>query len=96
MIIGEYLKIKNESDIKSYCCSKCEQRLSSIKENYKLGCLLYETTLEHSAPLNGNPHRFIDDEMVWREFYCPKCGTLLESELSRKGDPILWDIQLHL
>ncbi len=40
------------------------------------------------GPLIGDPGRFIDDEVQFRQFYCPACGGLLENEV--------WDIQLAI
>jgi acetone carboxylase gamma subunit len=30
----------------------------------------------------------------FRQFYCPACGGLLENEVCRAEDPLLWDIEL--
>ncbi len=39
--------------------------------------------------LIGDPERFIDDEVQFRQFYCPACGGLIENEVCRAQDPLL-------
>jgi Acetone carboxylase gamma subunit len=42
----------------------------------------------------GDPQRFIDARVEFRQFYCPACGGLIENEVCRAGDPLLHDIEL--
>jgi acetone carboxylase gamma subunit len=34
--------------------------------------------------------------MLLRSYACPSCGLLIQTELVRPTDPLLWDIQLAL
>jgi hypothetical protein len=36
------------------------------------------------------------EKMCFREFFCPGCGARLATELARRGDDHLWDIELRL
>ena len=45
---------------------------------------------------SGDYRRYIDDRPVFRQFFCPGCGTLIENEVARENDPVLHDIELHL
>ncbi len=45
-------------------------------------------------PLIGDPKRFVDARIEFRQFFCPVCGGLIESEVCRSGDPLLHDIEL--
>jgi acetone carboxylase gamma subunit len=47
-------------------------------------------------PNVGDWKRYIDERPVFRQFFCPGCGALLENEVAREGDPPLCDIELHL
>jgi acetone carboxylase gamma subunit len=49
-----------------------------------------------SNPLIGEPRAFIDDDVVFRQFFCPGCGRLIENEVAGKTDPVLQDLQLRL
>jgi acetone carboxylase gamma subunit len=33
---------------------------------------------------------------VFRQFFCPGCGALVENEVARESDEVLRDIELHL
>jgi len=33
---------------------------------------------------------------VFRQFFCPGCGALIENEIARADDPVLRDIELDL
>jgi len=48
-----------------------------------------------SNPLVGEPSRFIDDEVAFRQFHCPGCGALIENEIAVATDPVLADIVLR-
>jgi acetone carboxylase gamma subunit len=47
-------------------------------------------------PNIGDWRRYIDDRPVFRQFYCPGCGGLIENEVARENDEVLRDIELHL
>ena len=38
----------------------------------------------------------IDDRPVFRQFFCPGCGTLIENEIARADDAVLRDIELDM
>jgi acetone carboxylase gamma subunit len=44
----------------------------------------------------GDWRRYIDHEPVFRQFFCPGCGALIENEVARIDDPPLNDIALTL
>jgi len=41
-----------------------------------------------------DPSEFIDDEVQFRLFICPGCGTQIENEIAVSIDPILKDIEI--
>ena len=44
----------------------------------------------------GDYRRYIDDRPVFRQFFCPGCGALVENEVARADDPVLRDIELDI
>jgi acetone carboxylase gamma subunit len=44
----------------------------------------------------GDYKRYIDDEPIFRQYFCPSCGRLVENEVARAGEPALQDIELKL
>ena len=68
--------------------------LCDARENYKAHALRIDRPIQAANPLIGDPQRFIDAAVQFRQFYCPACGGLIENEVSRADDPLLRDIQL--
>jgi acetone carboxylase gamma subunit len=94
MLASETLEISGDGSGRAYCCRRCQASLGPADANYKLTALIEESPVSEANPLIGDPQRFVDQEMVYRHFYCPGCGGLLDTEVARAEDPPLWDIQL--
>ncbi len=45
-------------------------------------------------PYIRDPGRIVDEELVLRRYRCPDCCVILDTEIARACDPILWDIAL--
>ena len=76
-------------------CSRCGQPLGPARENYKLHCHRIDRPIQAANTLIGEPQRFIDDTVHFRQFCCPACGGLIENEVCRAQDVILQDIELQ-
>jgi N-methylhydantoinase B len=94
MRIHEYLEIDADRNIK---CLKCGYIFCDGKENYK------EYALKAEVPGKELGSKFIqkinnDDPefVVYHEFYCPGCLTLLEVDVLPPGHPPIWDIKIKL
>jgi N-methylhydantoinase B len=92
MYATENINVINEAGVDYFACSKCDAELGPVSENYKISCIQEDTDIKHAAPLSGDPGRFIDAVPVFRQFFCPTCGTLIENEVAIATDPILHDI----
>ncbi len=86
----ENLEIKGTS----IACVKCGHDLCSSDENYKLYSNFHENPLTAISPRALDPTLFVDDPMIFRQFFCPSCAVLLENETVRKDDPPQWDIKI--
>ena len=76
-----------------WACARCSADLGAVTANYKSACLCEDNEVSSSNPLIGDPSRFIDDPVVFRQFYCSGCGTLVDNEVAVSTDPILRDIR---
>jgi len=38
----------------------------------------------------------VDGRFILREFFCPACVVLLETEMVQKGEPMIRDLELRL
>lgn len=79
-----------------WSCRCCSLDLGPISQNYKLGCAQKNAPIESSNPNVGDWKRYIDDQPVFRQFFCPGCGALMENEIARTTDPLLEDIVFRL
>lgn len=85
----EYLEITTNKHIR---CIKCGHVFCEAAENYKDYALKAEVSGkdlgEHYAP---DP-AFV----VYHEFYCPGCKTLLDQDVLPPGHPAVWNIQVSV
>jgi Acetone carboxylase, gamma subunit len=93
----EYLDIDLASEM--WCCHVCGEQLISAREPYKHGCLVAERDPRevHNPHIEGE-FTFAPDPEWCRliEFYCPGCGTMVETEYLPPGHPITNDIELDI
>jgi N-methylhydantoinase B len=94
--VTEYLDLVDRGGARWLACHRCGQPFGPAHENYKLHCHLNTRRIQAANPLIGEPERFIDDAVEFRQFYCSACGGLVENEVSRAADPILHDLQLDV
>jgi acetophenone carboxylase len=95
--ITEYLDLDLDDEI--WRCHVCDHRLGSARENYKEGCLVHaRDPREVHPPLIEGEFTFAPDPDWVRivEFYCPGCGTQVETEYLPPGHPITHDIELDV
>ena len=95
--VTEYLDLDLDRD--EWMCNRCGRSLGSARENYKRGCLVYDRDPReiHPAIVPGS-FSFSPDPLWVRilEFYCPGCGTQVETEYLPPGHPITHDIEIDL
>ena len=69
-----------------YRCQACKTELGEQAENWK-----NQANLEESAPAELGAPYTTGKKLLLRQFSCPGCGVLLDSELALPGDPFLLD-----
>ena len=95
--VTEYLDLELESE--QWLCNRCNHTLGPARENYKQGCLVYDRDpREVHLPIVDGQFSFAPDPLWVRivEFYCPGCGTQIETEYLPPGHPITWDIEIDV
>ncbi|HTU09244.1 MAG TPA: acetone carboxylase subunit gamma, partial [Trebonia sp.] len=66
-------------------CGQCQYRLGDYTEDYKQGTVYRDSPLVSQTPFN----RLCDlDGYVFRQFFCPGCGTLLVTDVQAVGEEI--------
>ncbi|MBM3676842.1 MAG: hypothetical protein FJW96_03020 [Actinobacteria bacterium] len=74
-------------------CRQCGHVLGAADRNYKLGALVRDLPVTEGNPTLRDPAIYADDPVVFRQFVCPGCATLLETEISVAGAPPQWDVR---
>lgn len=95
--VTEYLELDLGDE--SWHCERCDHRFGPAERNYKEGCLLHERDpREVHEPLLDASSNFAFDPAWTRivEFYCPGCGTQIETEYLPPGHPITHDIEIDV
>ena len=95
--VTEYLDL--DLDDEGWHCHVCGHLLGSARANYKEACLIHERDpREIHPPLIEGEYTFGPDPQWVRivEFYCPQCGTQVETEYLPPGHPITHDIEIDI
>ena len=76
-------------------CNQCGSTLGPAEESYKKFCLearrpLTALGLNCAAPAGG------EERFELREYFCPSCHIVLDTEVALKGDPVLHDVELDM
>ena len=78
-----YIKIVEDTkNTKIAICSTCGFAFCDAKDDYKLYSLVYERDPADIYPEHLAPDK---DWAIYREFYCPGCGTQMEAEQCPPG-----------
>ena len=98
--ITEYLGIDLDKEL--WFCRVCAHQLGNARDNYKRGLLLHDRKLDEVHPhlLDPKlyPYTFCPDPAYTAliEYYCPSCGTMVETEYTVPGHPLCHDIELDI
>lgn len=79
---------------KQVVCRKCRCVLGPASENYKNHAVRKDRPIEDANPLIVDPKIFIDEEVVFRQYVCPGCSTLIENEVVLASSEPVWDKRL--
>lgn len=100
VLVTEYLRI--DLDKERWECRRCNGDLISARDNYKRGLLVYNRDPReiHKPLLDPEKYqRTYSPNPEWcriLEYYCPHCGTMVETEYLPPGHPPLRDIEFDI
>jgi len=94
--LTDSLDLRREKDGMHVACSHCAADLGPPRSDPCSCCARRDSAITEANPNIGDYRRYIDDRPVFRQFFCPGCGALIENEVARDSDPVLHDIELHL
>src|SRR5215469_14799665 len=87
--LTDSLDLRREKEGVHIACSRCAADLGPARGNYKDRCVRHDADISAANPNIGDYRRYIDDRPVFRQFFCPGCGALVENEVARESDPVL-------
>ena len=96
MQVLENLSIEKRGGAHVFVCTGCDTAFGSAHENYKRSCVYRERPIAEVGRLFDDSRKFVDADIVYREFMCANCGRLFDTEIMRKGEVPVHDIQLPL
>jgi N-methylhydantoinase B len=63
-------------------CVHCQQKLEGTPSDFLSSLPVHEGPPNEAGPhIFANPAVYIDEEVVFRQYYCPGCFTALRSEV---------------
>jgi N-methylhydantoinase B len=78
----------------AYLCAHCGEQVGSIAGHTKELMVMHQHDVADIGVHFGDPGVYVDDEIVWREFFCPGCATRLATEICRPDDEVLVEMRL--
>ena len=88
--------VKRDDTGTYWACAHCATDFGPTSANYKEGCIREDHPVSDSNPLIGEPSRFIDDLIAFRQFFCPGCGVQIDNEIAVDRDDVLRDISVMI
>jgi N-methylhydantoinase B len=95
IVINDNLSLVQTAGGSRYMCS-CGQDLGPADANFKDSCRVKQSPVDSIGPGYTSFATDVMDKMCFREFFCPWCGARQATEVTRKEDGYLWDIELRV
>lgn len=86
-LLGEYLEVAAESQVR---CRRCEHAFCDVRENWKWYAGLRQQVTGPEVIFSPIKAREQGD-LVYRQYFCPGCGTQIESEVALPGEAPRWN-----
>ncbi|HZO07202.1 MAG TPA: hydantoinase B/oxoprolinase family protein, partial [Solirubrobacterales bacterium] len=93
--LGAHLGVVRADGGFRFACLECGHDLGAADGNYKGSCAHADVPLEQTNLLAIDASKWVDADVVLREFYCPGCATMLETEMTVREAPPQRDLALR-
>jgi N-methylhydantoinase B len=81
--------------VRVLACADCGQALAARDQNYRLGCAWVHVALpDIDADLYTATTDQVDAEMILRQYICPSCARLIDTDICPADDPAFQDVAL--
>ncbi|MFB6171558.1 MAG: acetone carboxylase subunit gamma [Haloarculaceae archaeon] len=92
MKLGAHVEVDPETGDAS--CAECGEPFGPIDANLKESLVVNERSVAEAGPYYDDPSRFVDEELVFREYYCPGCGTRQFAQTARPDEGHVSEIEI--
>jgi N-methylhydantoinase B len=75
-------------------CAHCGHLLAPVDGNYRLGTFELEMPMSEVGAHFIEPRVHTGEDLIWRSYLCPGCGTALDGDICRPDDEPVWDVRL--
>lgn len=89
----EHLEVLDAADGRVYACGRCDESLGSTADNYKDHCAVVRTPVK-DLPRFRDPAMHVDALIEYRQFCCPGCGVILDTEVAPSDAPFNHDVRI--
>jgi acetone carboxylase gamma subunit len=91
--LNEFIVVASRDGSEWLQC-RCGRSLCKTSENLKEHVKAKEFPIQRAGPHVVPIPVTMSHLFVWREFYCPACGLLLNTEVAQHGEPYFFDAQI--
>lgn len=94
--VHEVIVSRDDGDDRVLACERCDFVICGYRANAKEHLLVTVDDLVDALPLANDPAQYLDGEdIVFRAYTCPGCQVLVSTEIVRRGEPALTEMQLE-
>ena len=76
--------VTDTEDVPYVSCDNCDRLVGRADENWKAAAGVIEGAVSDVGTATGSPN-----EYCLKKFVCPGCGTLFDTEVAKRDDPVL-------
>ena len=69
-------------------CRKCKRSFGPVTRNWKSSPAVIRRVTSLAEARSGIP---ASEQVEWRQWICPGCAALLDTEAALRGEPDVWD-----
>lgn len=92
MKLGAHIAVDTETGLAR--CAECDEEFGPVDGNLKQELVVNEGPVADAGPYFDDPSRFVSEDVVLREYYCPGCGTRQFVQTARPDDDHISEVEL--
>jgi N-methylhydantoinase B len=95
--VGDTLVVLKGTEHYVFGCAHCAAPIGPVSKNYKDFAATLDLQLTQIEPGRfEDPHSDTEASLVYRQYLCASCGSLLHNDLCQPDDRSVWDMELDV